>query len=176
MSQPVTRVCACAALAPLIAQHSVPESLLAKGFRNMFSSLAMSILSQQLAVRAASVIQGRFLELCKVSTLRYHLCCASHTHCPSCLLGVQHLTRATCECAAATSNWAGCCMRMLAMLACYACHKVYRLPCEHCWRQGLSVLARDIACCILGSQSIAEHACARIRPPHLYDAHVQSTA
>ena len=32
----------------------------------MFNSLAHSILSQQLAVKAASVIQGRFMALCQV--------------------------------------------------------------------------------------------------------------
>ena len=58
-----------AALAPLIEQHGVPDRLLAKGFTNLFNSLARSILSQQLAVKAASVIQGRFMALCKVSYL-----------------------------------------------------------------------------------------------------------
>ncbi|KAL3130965.1 hypothetical protein ABBQ38_000288 [Trebouxia sp. C0009 RCD-2024] len=53
------------ALAPLIKQHGVPDKLLAKGFTNMFNSLARSILSQQLAVKAASVIQGRFMALCQ---------------------------------------------------------------------------------------------------------------
>ncbi len=55
-----------AALAPIIEQHGVPDRLLAKGFTNMFNSLACSILSQQLAVKAASVIQGRFMALCQV--------------------------------------------------------------------------------------------------------------
>jgi len=55
-----------AALAPIIEQHGVPDRLLAKGFTNMFNSLARSILSQQLAVKAASVIQGRFMALCQV--------------------------------------------------------------------------------------------------------------
>ncbi|DBA74688.1 TPA: hypothetical protein ACH3X2_009353 [Trebouxia sp. C0005] len=54
-----------AALAPIIEQHGVPDRLLAKGFTNMFNSLARSILSQQLAVKAASVIQGRFMALCQ---------------------------------------------------------------------------------------------------------------
>ena len=57
-----------AALAPLIKEHGVPDRLLAKGFTNMFNSLARSILSQQLAVKAASVIQGRFMALCQVCT------------------------------------------------------------------------------------------------------------
>lgn len=56
-----------AALAPLIAQHGVPSSLLAKGFQDMFNSLALSILGQQLAVKAAKVITGRFMALCQVS-------------------------------------------------------------------------------------------------------------
>ena len=56
-----------AALAPLIEQHGVPDRLLAKGFTNMFNSLAHCILSQQLAVKAARIIQGRFMALCKVS-------------------------------------------------------------------------------------------------------------
>ena len=56
-----------AALAPLIEQHGVPDKLLAKGFTNMFNSLVRSILSQQLAVKAASVIQGRFMALCQVT-------------------------------------------------------------------------------------------------------------
>lgn len=56
-----------AALAPLIAQHGTPSSLLAKGFSNMFNSLALSILGQQLAVKAAKVITGRFMTLCQVS-------------------------------------------------------------------------------------------------------------
>ena len=54
------------ALASIIEQHGVPDRLLAKGFTNMFNSLARSILSQQLAVKAASVIQGRFMALCQV--------------------------------------------------------------------------------------------------------------
>lgn len=58
--------CVTAALALLIEQHGVPDRLLAKGFTNMFNSLARSILSQQLAVKAASVIQGRFMALCQV--------------------------------------------------------------------------------------------------------------
>ena len=56
-----------AALAPLIEQHGPPTSLLAKGFRNMFNSLARSILGQQLAVKAAKVISGRFMTLCQAS-------------------------------------------------------------------------------------------------------------
>ena len=55
-----------AALTPIIEQHGVPDRLLAKGFTNMFNSLARSILSQQLAVKAASMIQGRFMALCQV--------------------------------------------------------------------------------------------------------------
>ena len=54
-----------AALAPLIEQHGPPTSLLAKGFSNMFNSLARSILGQQLAVKAAKVISGRFMTLCQ---------------------------------------------------------------------------------------------------------------
>ena len=38
----------------------------------MFNSLARSILSQQLAVKAASVIQGRFMTLCQVSSWKLH--------------------------------------------------------------------------------------------------------
>ena len=56
-----------AALAPFIHEHGVPDRLLAKGFTNMFNSLARSILGQQLAVKAASVIIGRFMNLCQVS-------------------------------------------------------------------------------------------------------------
>lgn len=54
-----------AALAPFIHEHGVPDRLLAKGFTNMFNSLARSILGQQLAVKAASVIIGRFMALCQ---------------------------------------------------------------------------------------------------------------
>ena len=61
------RSVATAALAPFIHEHGVPDRLLAKGFTNMFNSLARSILGQQLAVKAASVIIGRFMALCQVS-------------------------------------------------------------------------------------------------------------
>ena len=56
-----------AALAPLIEQHGLPTRLLAKGFENMFNSLARNIVGQQLAVKAAKVISGRFLTLCQAS-------------------------------------------------------------------------------------------------------------
>ena len=55
-----------AALAPLIEEHGAPDSLLFKGPRNMFGSLARSIVYQQLATSAADKIFGRIQEACKV--------------------------------------------------------------------------------------------------------------
>ena len=50
-------------LAPLIDQHGIPDRLLAKG-PGSFSSLAKSIVFQQLATRAAAVIYARVLTVC----------------------------------------------------------------------------------------------------------------
>eukprot|EP00884_Botryococcus_braunii_P016932 jgi/Botrbrau1/3922/Bobra.0183s0142.2 len=52
-------------LAPLIAEHGIPERLLPKGFDNMFATLARSIVYQQLAGSAALKIYERFLDVCQ---------------------------------------------------------------------------------------------------------------
>ena len=54
------------ALASLIEEHGAPDSLLFKGSRNLFGSLARSIVYQQLATTAADKIFGRILQACKV--------------------------------------------------------------------------------------------------------------
>jgi DNA-3-methyladenine glycosylase II len=50
-------------LAPLIAEHGIPERLLAKG-GGAFASLSKSICFQQLATKAAATIYGRVLKTC----------------------------------------------------------------------------------------------------------------
>lgn len=60
------------ALVPLIEQFGAPSRLMAKGFTNMFASLARSIIYQQLATGAATAIHGRFLEACKVVALNHN--------------------------------------------------------------------------------------------------------
>ncbi|KAK9867226.1 hypothetical protein WJX84_002222 [Apatococcus fuscideae] len=53
------------ALGPLIDEHGAPDSLLCKGSRNLFGSLARSIVYQQLATSAADKIFQRVLHACK---------------------------------------------------------------------------------------------------------------
>ena len=56
-----------AGVAALAEEFGPIDRLFAKGSQNMFSSLTRNIAGQQLAIAAAKVIYGRFLNVCKVS-------------------------------------------------------------------------------------------------------------